>query len=355
MRLAVARPSTAPPLTITTPADADAAVATLLALIAGTDRGSAAPPATAAAADALIDALAAHGAGQAPRPLEDERLWGGYDVAYVGTRGTRQRGQPAGGRWRSGLGRAMFATTVVGQGVYRQQPATGGGGGEPGPPPPPLVTNLVAFRALGGLVPGHIGLRGVAAPVTDRATAARSAHPASRGGDTVRVAFEPPELVLGAPGHPAAVALRVGPPSAVQLSTTFLSDRVRLGRGSFGSRFVFTRIPAGQADGGLAVVGTHVTGPAGWAALAAVLAACAAALAALAAGRPAAWPLAARLAAGVVPALVGLVLGGAAVKDRLIAWRGPGVERGNEGSGEAVGGGGRAVAGGARAAGSKGL
>lgn len=311
-----------PPPTITTPTDATAAVTALLALIAGTDRGSSAPPATAAAADALIDALAAFGTSQTPRPLEDNALlFGGFDVAYVGTRGTRQRGQPAGGRWRSGVGRALFLTTAVGQGVYKN-----GDGG------PPVVTNLVAFR-LAGALPGHIGLRGVVSAVTDPAVAARSAHPDSPGGDTVRVAFAPPELLLGAPSHPASVALRIGPPSAVQLSTTFLDERMRLGKGSFGSRFVFTRLEDGADDGGLSAVGTHVTRPAGWAAVCAVLAACAAAVVALAA-RP--WPLVARLAAGAVPALVGSLLGAAVVKDRLIAWRGPGRERGNEGSGEVV-------------------
>ncbi len=52
--------------------------------------------------------------------------------------------------------------------------------------------------------------------------------------------FERPELVL--PG----LALRIGPRSSVQLSTTYLDERIRLGRGSRGSRFVFTR--GGAAD-----------------------------------------------------------------------------------------------------------
>ena len=328
-----------PPLpNIASTSDATAAVTALLTLIAGTDRGSAAPPSTAAAADDLIDALAAFGASQAPRPLDDENelLWGAFDVAYVGTRGTRQRGQPAGGQWRSGVGQALFATTFVGQGVYKQAAA---GGPSRQPPPPPLATNLVAFRAFGGLLPGHIGLRGVVSVVADPALAARSAHPDSAGGDTVRVAFDPPELVLGAPAHPAAVALKIGPPSAVQLTTTYLDARVRLGRGSFGSRFVFTRIPGGDAAAGrLQAVGTHTTRPAGWAVCAGVLAACAAAVASLATRTPA-WPLAARLVAGVLPALVGLCLGAAVVKDRLTAWRGPGRERGNEGSGRVTAGG----------------
>ena len=55
-----------------------------------------------------------------------------------------------------------------------------------------------------------------------------------------QVRFERPELVL--PG----LALRIGPRSSVQLVTTYLDERVRLGRGSRGSLFVFTR--GGEAD-----------------------------------------------------------------------------------------------------------
>lgn len=59
-------------------------------------------------------------------------------------------------------------------------------------------------------------------------------------GMPLQVCFERPELVL--PG----LALRIGPRSSVELATTYLDERVRLGRGSRGSRFVFTR--GGAAD-----------------------------------------------------------------------------------------------------------
>ena len=42
------------------------------------------------------------------------------------------------------------------------------------------------------------------------------------------------------------VACRIGPPSSVVLKTTYVDDRVRLGKGSRGSLFVFTR--GGAAD-----------------------------------------------------------------------------------------------------------
>jgi hypothetical protein len=60
-----------------------------------------------------------------------------------------------------------------------------------------------------------------------------------------QVIFERPVLCLG-----SEVCLRIGPESSVQLTTTHLDERMRLGRGSRGSRFVFVRGgPADQAGG----------------------------------------------------------------------------------------------------------
>lgn len=52
----------------------------------------------------------------------------------------------------------------------------------------------------------------------------------------VQVSFEPPRVSL-----PGGISLAVGPTSSVVLSTTYLDERVRLGKGGRGSRFVFTR------------------------------------------------------------------------------------------------------------------
>ncbi len=56
-----------------------------------------------------------------------------------------------------------------------------------------------------------------------------------------QVFFEPPKMTLG-----RDINLRIGPESSVQLTTTYLDERLRLGRGSRGSRFVFIR--GGYAD-----------------------------------------------------------------------------------------------------------
>ncbi len=88
----------------------------------------------------------------------------------------------------------------------------------------------VSFKLL-GLLAGYVGLRGRLQAMED-------------DGDTARVQFEPPELSLG-----SAVSLRIGPPSSVQLTTTYLDERVRLGVGSRGSLFVFRSGGASDREG----------------------------------------------------------------------------------------------------------
>ena len=54
--------------------------------------------------------------------------------------------------------------------------------------------------------------------------------------DTVKVFFDPPVL-----GLPFGIRARIGPKSSVVLKTTYVDERVRIGKGSRGSLFVFTR------------------------------------------------------------------------------------------------------------------
>ena len=74
---------------------------------------------------------------------------------------------------------------------------------------------------------------------------ARDAENEKYAGDgmTVRAHFESPRITLG--GLPA---FSVGPKSSVVLSTTYLDEDVRLGKGSRGSLFVFARKSAAQAE-----------------------------------------------------------------------------------------------------------
>ena len=64
----------------------------------------------------------------------------------------------------------------------------------------------------------------------------------------MRVRFEQPRLKLG------PVTMGFGPSSEVELATTYLDERVRLGKGSRGSVFVFVR-GGNQADERAGLVG----------------------------------------------------------------------------------------------------
>jgi len=228
--------------------DVDSLVRDVLLTIADTDSGRDITDAQRDATDANITALERIGAAQRPVALENPLIFGDYDVSYVST-GKKQIGNPAGGRFRGGLGAALFRTQGLEQNLYE----------------PNVVVNRVAFLVL-GLIPGEVVLNGTFVPLTaelvdenaavvDEETKNRRAGDASRvtanelsgkgvdDGMTVRAFFDPPEITLG--GLPT---FRVGPKSSVVLSTTYLDDRVRLGKGSRGSLFVFTRKTAEQAE-----------------------------------------------------------------------------------------------------------
>ena len=246
-----------PPVADPSSADADAVVAEILATIADTDSGKTVTPEQRRATDLNIARLEAVGATQTPNALNNPNIFGDYDVSYVSA-GGEQVGNPAGGRFRGGLGAALFRTTGLEQNLYE----------------PDVVVNRVAFLVF-GLIPGEVVLEGTFAPVEKEeetaaeAAAARAATEAdlekmsakekragrsaiyrdaenqkyAGDGMTVRAAFDPPRITLG--GLPA---FSVGPKSSVVLSTTYLDQDVRLGKGSRGSLFVFARKTAEQAE-----------------------------------------------------------------------------------------------------------
>mmetsp|Transcript_3524 Transcript_3524/g.7153 ORF Transcript_3524/g.7153 Transcript_3524/m.7153 type:complete len:363 (-) Transcript_3524:1480-2568(-) len=166
---------------------------------------------TVADKDAVHDVLnSLEEVGKGTRPLEDERVFGNYNVAYVSMGGT-QPGQPAGGRFRTGLGRFLFKTVGLYQSVFK----------------PDIVVNKVDLRIF-GCIPCSVGLRGKLLPVVPDGE--------EDAADTAKVFFDPPVLAL-----PFGIYAKIGPKSAVVLKTTYVDDDVRIGKGSRGSLFVFTR------------------------------------------------------------------------------------------------------------------
>lgn len=162
------------------------------------------------------------------KPLSNPKIFGYYDVAYTKA-GSRQDGAPAGGLFRSKLGQMIFKTEGLEQNLVE----------------PNFVENRVAFE-LFGCLPGEVKLQGTFEQSKDH----------DNDGKTVRAQFNKPTFrISGLPAIP------IGPKSEVILATTYIDNRVRLGLGGRGSRFVFKRKSKEQHDrdvqywgvGGLAV------------------------------------------------------------------------------------------------------
>jgi len=165
-------------------------------------------------ADSIIEEL--EECGQGGRPLENDLIFGNYSVSYV-SKGNKQYGEPAGGRFRTGVGKFLFRTTGLYQSVLK----------------PNVVVNKIDLLVL-GCIPCSVGLRGTLKSIPEKKGGEDNA-------DTAKVFFEPPVLSL-----PGGIHTRIGPSSTVVLKTTYVDEKVRLGKGSRGSLFVFPR--GGEAD-----------------------------------------------------------------------------------------------------------
>lgn len=190
-------------------------VDSLLVQIGATDGGPDTEIEVRRSIDGIIRLLCERGRRQTP--LSDGRIFDQYEVAYTSSSGDQnRRGAPAGGRFRGRVGRLLFRSRGLYQHLYG----------------PNVVVNLVAFRLL-GLIPGAVGLYGKLTPIDDDEIP-----------NSIRVNFGRPRISFG------GLVFEFGPPSAVQIQTTYLDDRVRIGVGSRGSLFVFTK--GGEARGSVA-------------------------------------------------------------------------------------------------------
>ncbi|KAH7432932.1 hypothetical protein KP509_07G046600 [Ceratopteris richardii] len=132
-----------------------------------------------------------------PEPLKSPLLFGEWDVVYS------SNPTSTGGYYRSALGRALLNTKQMMQIVNE----------------PDSVSNKVSFAAL-GIFDGEVSLQGKL-EVLDK--------------NWIKIKFESPELKIG------SFDFQYGGQSSVKIAIIYLDERVRLGRGSRGSLFVFRR------------------------------------------------------------------------------------------------------------------
>ncbi|KAF5774369.1 putative plastid-lipid-associated protein [Helianthus annuus] len=130
-------------------------------------------------------------------PVTCPLIFGEWDVVYC------SNPTSPGGGFRSGFGRLIFKTNEMIQVVEA----------------PDIVRNKVSFSAL-GFLDGQVSLKGKLIVLDEK---------------WIKVVFEPPQLKLG------SVEFQFGGESEVQLEITYIDDKLRLGKGSRGSVFVFQR------------------------------------------------------------------------------------------------------------------
>ncbi|KAI3692259.1 hypothetical protein L6452_32073 [Arctium lappa] len=130
-------------------------------------------------------------------PVKCPLIFGDWDVVYC------SNPTSPGGGFRSGLGRLVFKTNEMVQVVEA----------------PDIVRNKVSFSAL-GFLDGEVSLKGKLIVLDEK---------------WIKVVFEQPELKIG------SLEFGFGGQSEVQLEITYIDDKLRLGKGSRGSLFVFQR------------------------------------------------------------------------------------------------------------------
>ncbi|CAO2817919.1 unnamed protein product [Amaranthus hypochondriacus] len=130
-------------------------------------------------------------------PVKCPLIFGEWDVLYC------SNPTSPGGGYRSAIGRLVFKTKEMIQVV--EAPAT--------------VRNRVSFSAF-GFLDGEVSLKGKLIPLDEK---------------WIQVIFEAPKLKVG------GLEFQYGGESEVKLQITYIDEKVRLGKGSRGSLFVFLR------------------------------------------------------------------------------------------------------------------
>ncbi|ERN12488.1 probable plastid-lipid-associated protein 8, chloroplastic [Amborella trichopoda] len=131
------------------------------------------------------------------QPVKNPLIFGEWDVVYC------SNPTSPGGGYRSAIGRLIFKTEEMVQTVKA----------------PDYVYNKVTFSIF-GFLNGEVSLKGKLIALDDK---------------WIQVIFEPPQLKVG------ALEFEYGGESEVKLKITYIDEKVRLGKGSRGSLFVFHR------------------------------------------------------------------------------------------------------------------
>ena len=216
--------------------------------------------------------------------LDDEKIFGNYDVTYVSTlKASKQQGNPAGGNFRGSIGRFIYENDGLYQHIIREDDLTketdinysgtkNTNDGKMielkrrteddviGESSQQVVNNvsreaivsqieskkkdkqsrIVVVNYISGklfrFLTVSVILKGILERITDNdrlSLTAKFGTVLSPG--TIRADFDSPLITIG------GVGIRIGPNSNVVLDTPYLDDKIRLGMGARGSSFIFKR------------------------------------------------------------------------------------------------------------------
>ena len=165
-------------------------------------------------------------------------LLGNYNVTHVIP--SKPDEKPVGGKWSRGPAQLLLKTRWTLQHLLAPKAANSVA----------EAVNIISLSALRDSFRIHVILRGDAYALSDKERADIIEERQTPGGlssRTVRADFDPPRIVF-ARKDSSLLNLSVGPPSSVVLDTPYCDDRIRIGKGSRGSWFVFKRCYDDEAD-----------------------------------------------------------------------------------------------------------
>lgn len=173
---------------------AEELVDSLLSMVEGTDRGAILSKEEHARVAGTVSKLEQF---CIPEPLKSPLIFGDWDVEYC------SNPTSTGGYYRSAIGRLLLKTKEMAQTIQA----------------PDFVGNKVAFSALNA-IDGEVSLKGKFIPMDNK---------------WIQITFDSPYLKLG------PFEFRYGGQSSVKIAVIYVDSKIRLGRGSRGSIFIFKR------------------------------------------------------------------------------------------------------------------
>ena len=157
----------------------------LLKAVRNTDAGVSASDVLKEECNQLIKRLSVATESRMPIPLKDPKLFGKYEVSFVGT-GSSQRGNPAGGKYRSKLGRLFYRNDGLYQHILSEEDKEA-----------TVVLNYIRGTLL-SFIPFAVILKGIATSLKDE----ERQNVTNKFGQvlspsTVQADFSPPLIVIG--------------------------------------------------------------------------------------------------------------------------------------------------------------